>query len=194
MLKDCEDIILKLLEIAKKYNTLKSYEDVILECNRKLMSKGVSLYGMFYPDKELNKYFTYKGKISYDEKSKDFEYFFDELERLRITKRYSNDKLLNIIYYNYTNNYIEIYWLDFEQNTLITIGYIEYSDGKLVRFVESGNDDIINLLENKEKIKSYFEYNFNDDNDYLVKRVFSAKMYSDGRNYEKTIKTPKIYN
>lgn len=194
MLKGCEDIILKLLEIAKKYNTLKSYEDVILECNRKLMSKGISLYGMFYPEEELNKYFTYKGKISHDEKSKDFEYFFDELGRLRITKRYSNGELLNIIYYNYINNYIEIYWYHCIEKTICCVGYIEYIDGKLVRFVESGDDDIFTLLQNNEKIKSYFEYDFNDDNDYLVKRVFSSKMYSDGRIFEKTIKTPKIYN
>ena len=45
--------IIKLLEIAKKYKYLKKWEEVILECETKIMSKGVSVYGMFYPEKEL---------------------------------------------------------------------------------------------------------------------------------------------
>ena len=186
-----DDITIKLFEIAKKYNTLKSYNEIILECNKKIMSKGkLSLYGMYFPKEELSNYFIYKGKITKNEKNKDFEYYFDDSGKLRITKRYSNNELLDIIYYNYMENDIEIYWYNCKRNTIHCIGYIEYNNNnKLVKFVESSARDIIELVRNNENIKSYIEYTFEDD--YIFKKIFATDMYSDGRIYEKIIKIPR---
>ena len=69
------------------------------------------------------------------------------------------------------------------------VGFIDYENGKLIRFVESY--DLESVLKYNEKIESYHEYQFNTDPVFVIDRVFAADMFSDGRVWEKISKMKK---
>ena len=165
-----EKIVKKLLEIAKKYKYLKKWQDVVLECETKIMSKGVSIYGMFYPEKELNKYFPYRGRICKSDKIKDFEYFFDNLGRLRITHRCFEHSKKHIIYYNYLDDLIEIIWFNIDLGIVDNVGFIQYSNGQLIKFVESIVFDNFEYIEDLNV--SYKEYIFNTEGSNIIKKLY----------------------
>lgn len=68
-----EKVFARLLDIAQRHrNCLDEHKDIILQCPKKLMSRGIDLYGMFWPDSEIGKYFTYKGRLTKNEKSRHY--------------------------------------------------------------------------------------------------------------------------
>lgn len=186
-----EETCARLLKIAKKHcNCLNDTDRIVSVCPKRLMSRGIDLYGMFWPEMEMSKYFIYKGKLTTNERSKNYAYYFDEKDRLRLTERYGDHRdLINKIYYYYYENSTEIVWYNFKRNTISMVGFIDYENGKLIRFVESY--DLESVLKYNEKIESYHEYQFNTDPVFVIDRVFAADMFSDGRVWEKISKMKK---
>lgn len=190
MSKYDEDTFFMLNRILLKcFDCKKKYEKIILNCSTKVMSKGVDIYGMFMPDNELSKYFVYNGKITENENNKDYVYYFNKQNRLMLTERYVNKKTLqNLIFYDYYDNYIEIMWYCLKRNKIIKVGFIEYKQGTLVRFVES-----LIITKDVKEIKSYQEYVFNDDVEYITNRFYSLEMFSDKEVFETVSKIKKKY-
>lgn len=186
-----EETCARLLKIAKKHcNCLNDTDKIVSVCPKRLMSRGIDLYGMFWPEMEMSKYFIYKGKLTTNERSKNYAYYFDEKDRLRLTERYGDHRdLINKIYYYYYENSTEIVWYNLKRNTISMVGFIDYENGKLIRFVESY--DLESVLKYNEKIESYHEYQFNTDPVFVIDRVFAADMFSDGRVWEKISKMKK---
>lgn len=186
-----EETCARLLKIAKKHcNCLNDTDRIVSVCPKRLMSRGIDLYGMFWPEMEMSKYIICKGKLTTNERSKNYAYYFDEKDRLRLTERYGDHRdLINKIYYYYYENSTEIVWYNFKRNTISMVGFIDYENGKLIRFVESY--DLESVLKYNEKIESYHEYQFNTDPVFVIDRVFAADMFSDGRVWEKISKMKK---
>lgn len=181
MTKHDEEILARLTQIAyKDLDFFAEYNKILSESTNRLMSKGACLYGMFYPEPELSKYFIYKGKLTKNERKRDFLYHFDNQKRLRLTERFDvNGELLDYIYYFYYEQYIEIVWFDLKEKIVGTVGFIDYENGKIVRFVEAFA--ALMSVRNKTTIKTYKEYDFSKDEEYVVETSFSNEMYSDGR-------------
>ena len=90
------------------------------------MSIGIDIYGMFFPDNEVYKKHIYKGKLTANEKKKNYAYYFDKDGRLRLTERFTpGDGLANIIFYYYYKDYIDLsliflhYWVALGINTVL---------------------------------------------------------------------------
>ena len=173
--KHDEEVLAKLNDIYQRnINVLDDYENVINQCSKRLMSRGIDLYGMFFPDNELYKDHIYKGKLTKNEKAKNYAYFFDSEERLRLTERYTpGDGLANIIFYYYYEDYIEIVWYKPKFNGVSEVGFIEYNKGKLVRYVDS--DDIELRLKTLGYINKYTEFQYGIKKDCAIRRHFSGK-------------------
>lgn len=186
-----EETCARLLKITKKHcNCLNDTDRIVSVCPKRLMSRGIDLYGMFWPEMEMSKYIICKGKLTTNERSKNYAYYFDEKDRLRLTERYGDHRdLINKIYYYYYENSTEIVWYNLKRKTISMVGFIDYENGKLIRFVESY--DLESVLKYNEKIESYHEYQFNTDPVFVIDRVFAADMFSDGRVWEKISKMKK---
>ncbi len=186
-----EETCSRLLAIAQNHrNCVDEYEEIVSSCPQKVMSKGIDLYGCFLPDMEISKYFDYKGKLTTNEKRKHFSYYFDEKGRLRLTERYGDqEKLLNLIFYYYYEHHIEIVWYDVNRKEVCITGFIDYNAGRLSKFVESY--DIVQPLQSGKPIKSYHEYLFDAEQENVIHRVYSADMFSDGREWETISKIRK---
>ena len=186
-----EETCARLLKITKKHcNCLNDTDRIVSVCPKRLMSRGIDLYGMFWPEMEMSKYIICKGKLTTNERSKNYAYYFDEKDRLRLTERYGDHRdLINKIYYYYYENSTEIVWYNLKRKIISMVGFIDYENGKLIRFVESY--DLESVLKYNEKIESYHEYQFNTDPVFVIDRVFAADMFSDGRVWEKISKMKK---
>ena len=173
MAKYDDDVFDKLMDIVRRHwKAIDDYDSVIAECPTKLMSIGIDIYGMFYPDQEIAKYIDYKGKLTNNEKRRHYTYFFDERGRLRLTERYvEKGKLCDLIFYYYYEDYVEIVWYSMIRRIVEQTGYLEYADGKLARFVESF-DLGLNIKYNR-KIDTYHEYIFNTDDEFIRHRSYS---------------------
>lgn len=191
MAKYDDDVCKRLLDIANRHNDcLNDYDKIVTACPKRLLSRGVDLYGLYWPDMEMSKYIICKGKLTTNERSKNYAYYFDEKDRLRLTERYGDHRdLINKIYYYYYENSTEIVWYNLKRKTISMVGFIDYENGKLIRFVESY--DLESVLKYNEKIESYHEYQFNTDPVFVIDRVFAADMFSDGRIWEKISKMKK---
>lgn len=192
MSKYDENIILKLYIIAEKYSDFFAiHNEVYSLCVKKIMSKGSGTYGMFRPEKELEKYFTYSGKLTMNEKNKDFIYYFDSNQKLRITECYDgSSRLLYSILYNYEDDFVEIIWYSNTRERVVMTGYIEYHDGKLIRFVESG--DFRKKVEFDADIKTYKEYLFDVDDEFVIGNFYSTEMFVKDSVWRTTNKMRKI--
>ena len=158
------------------------------------MSRGIDLYGLYWPDLEMSKYIISKSKPTRNEKRKHYAYYFDEQDRLRLTERYDDhkddlDDLLNLIFFYYYENHTEIVWYSQDQKAVSITGFMDYENGKLTRFVESYN--FVTALKHGKGIESYHEYRFDIDPVFVIDRVFAADMFSDGRIWEKISKIKK---
>lgn len=185
------NILSKLTDIAYRHLTYEQdYSDIVSKCSKKLMSKSrhADLYGMFYPEKSLIEYFGYKGRITKNEKNRDYVYYFDDNDRLRLTERYNSagDQLMNLIFYYYYDNYIEIVWYRNPENVICKSGFIEYENGKMTKFVESYN--IARYIKENKNIKSYNEYLFDADDEYVLHRVYDFAEYLTGEEHDTTTK------
>lgn len=179
-----EKVFARLLDIAQRHrNCLDEHEDIILQCPKKLMSRGIDLYGMFWPDMEISKYIKYKGRLTKNEKSRHYSYYFDEQDRLRLTERFNDDgTILNYIFYYYYENSVEIVWYSFREKDVDITGFIDYKDGKISRFVESY--DLSRVLRDDKNVESYHEHVFDREPDFVIHRVYATDMFSDGRIWE----------
>lgn len=149
-----DEVFLMLTEITIKHlNCVDDYDNIVIECPKKIMSRGIGLYGMFHPDNEITKYFTYKGRITKNKNKRDYVYHFDVNGRLRLTERYADDILLDYIFYYYYENLIEIVWYNIKDKTINQVGFIEYKNKKISRFVESFH---INGLKIFNSTKKYY--------------------------------------
>ena len=188
---DADFVKRQLLDIAKRNsNCFEEYTTIIKSCCTKLMSTGMDLYGMFWPEPILAKYFEYKGKLTSNNDKKNFIYYFDTENKLRITERYdSNGELLNYIFYYYYDNLIEIIWYNVKRKVITTTGFINYECGILSSYVESYDLEI--TLKNNLSIKSYHGYLYNVDKEYIIHKIYSEEIYNDGRIFEKITKIKK---
>lgn len=186
-----EETCARLLKIAKKHcNRLNDTDRIVSVCPKRLMSRGIDLYGMFWPEMEMSKYFIYKGKLTTNERSKNYAYYFDEKDRLRLTERYGDHRdLINKIYYYYYENSTEIVWYNLKRNTISMVGFIDYENGKLIRFVESY--DIESILKSKKDINRYNEYLFDVDEEFVVRKSYSLGFFEDNKEYRTISKIKK---
>lgn len=150
--KDCYDLYLQL-----KNSGLKT---LMTTCR-----KSTTDFGMFPPDKNINtKYFydEYKGRLTKNEDKKDFKYYFDEQDRVIMTERYSDGKLLYIHFYFYSQDNIQIVIYHSREKVISSVGEINYDNGRITNLFLT--DDL--GLFNKYGIKnlSYREllYNYNE--------------------------------
>lgn len=183
-----ENVLMRLTNIANKYcKCADDYNNFISKTSKKIMSKGVDLYGMFYPERELSKYLKYKGKITKNETKKNFSYYFDSENKLILTERYlENGVLSNLIFYYYYDNSIEIVWYSIKTKTVNRVGFIDYKNNKLSSFVDS-----YDILSDSSEIKAFIEYCFDVDNDYVISRTYAFDIFKDGRAFEKISKFKK---
>lgn len=186
-----EETCARLLKIAKKHcNCLNDTDRIVSVCPKRLMSRGIDLYGMFWPEMEMSKYFIYKGKLTTNERSKNYAYYFDEKDRLRLTERYGDHRdLINKIYYYYYENSTEIVWYNLKRNTISMVGFIDYENGKLIRFVESY--DMESVLKSKKDINRYNEYLFDVDEEFVVMKSYSLGFFGDNKEYRTISKIKK---
>lgn len=186
-----EETCARLLKIAKKHcNCLNDTDRIVSVCPKRLMSRGIDLYGMFWPEMEMSKYFIYKGKLTTNERSKNYAYYFDEKDRLRLTERYGDHRdLINKIYYYYYENSTEIVWYNLKRNTISMVGFIDYENGKLIRFVESY--DMESILKSKKDINRYSEYLFDVDEEFVVMKSYSLGFFGDNKEYRTISKMKK---
>lgn len=186
-----EETCARLLKITKKHcNCLNDTDRIVSVCPKRLMSRGIDLYGMFWPEMEMSKYFIYKGKLTTNERSKNYAYYFDEKDRLRLTERYGDHRdLINKIYYYYYENSTEIVWYNLKRNTISMVGFIDYENGKLIRFVESY--DMESILKSKKDINRYSEYLFDVDEEFVVMKSYSLGFFGDNKEYRTISKMKK---
>lgn len=184
MAKYDDDVCKRLLDIANRHNDcLNDYDKIVTVCPKRLMSRGIDLYGMFWPDMEISKYIKYKGRLTKNEKSRHYSYYFDEQDRLRLTERFNDDgTILDYIFYYYYENSVEIVWYSFSEKDVDITGFIDYKDGKISRFVESYNLSLV--LRDNKNVESYNEYVFDREPDFVIHRVYATDMFSDGRIWE----------
>jgi hypothetical protein len=177
MMSEHTEKLTKLRDIALKHiDCKKDHASVLMECNKRIISKGVDIYGVCFPEMELAKYIHFCGRIVKKEDNKDFAYYYDNKGRLRLTERYVGYKEpQDLIFYYYSKDLIEIAWYNEQLKRLITSGYIEYNEGKLVRFVESGNFMV--SIENKKELKEYIEWEFDTPGAFVLYRSYSAESY-----------------
>lgn len=189
---NCEELTFsKLQDIADRHsNCLNDFMDIIFECPNKLMSIGIDLYGMFFPEKEVSKYKIYKGRLTKNEQKRNYEYYFNKEGKLRITKRYGEQNdLLNIIFYYYYEDLIEIVWYSIPRASVSDVGFIEYNKGELFRFVET----ISSKIARHKPIDSFREYLYQEDNDYMLKRTYALDLRdSEGNVWDKVSKYKKF--
>lgn len=178
-----DKVFARLIDIANRHSDcLNDYDEIVSVCPKRLMSRGIALYGMFYPDMEISKYFIYKGKLTTNERSKNYAYYFDEKDRLRLTERYGDHKdLINKIYYYYYENSTEIVWYNLKRKTISMVGFIDCENGKLIRFVESY--DIESILKSKKDINRYNEYLFDVDEEFVIRKSYSLGFFEDNKEY-----------
>lgn len=195
MAKYDDEILARLMDITYRHrNCVRECDDIISLCPKKLMSRGIDLYGMFFPDMEISKYITYKGRLTKNEKFKHYEYFFDEQGRLRLTKRYGdkvndNRKLLNIIFYFYYDQCVEIVWYSLDENDVCITGFLDYENGKLAKFVEA--DNVTRHLRHNTTFDAYHEFLFNVDDEFVIRRGYSTFIGSKDKPWESVSKFRK---
>lgn len=188
-----EETCARLLKITKKHcNCLNDTDRIVSVCPKRLMSRGIDLYGMFWPEMEMSKYFLYKGKLTKREKSKSFAYYFDEEDKLRLTERYGDHKgelenLLNLIFFYYYENTTEIVWYNTTDKHITITGYIDYNNGKISKYVETYN--ISEVIESNKRVGSYREFQFDVDPEYVIGRNYI--LFRDGSVMETAPKMKK---
>lgn len=63
-----DDVCKRLLDIANRHNDcLNDYDKIVTACPKRLLSRGVDLYGLYWPDMEMSKYIISKSKPTRNE-------------------------------------------------------------------------------------------------------------------------------
>lgn len=164
-----------LFDIIRRYENKVSelYVKATSESDRVLMSRCThpSLYGMFLPADELKYVFaTKKGKLTKNPDKMEFRYFFDKNGSLVLTERYDRDwsgnhVKLNEIFYIRGENCIEIVFYNCEEKRIQSVAKVQYSNGKLYKYIISENiSREIFLNNNLSDFFSYIEFTYNSYN------------------------------
>jgi hypothetical protein len=179
------EILSKLMKVVERHlDCISDFDSILSECSTKLMSKGVDIYGMFFPEKEVIKNIIYKGRLVKNERERHFSYYFDECERLRLTERCSNKAEPSyLIFYYYYKDLTEIVWYSLEDQMISQVGYIEYVERQLIRFVDSY--DVRRHLRKNEAFTSFSELLFNVDDEFVVRHSYYSEGLIDGKIMEK---------
>ena len=69
------------------------------------------------------------------------------------------------------------------------VGFIDYENGKLIRFVESY--DLESILKSKKDINRYNEYLFDVDEEFVVMKSYSLGFFGDNKEYRTISKIKK---
>ena len=114
----------------------------------------------------------YKGRLTKKEEKKDFKYYFNEQNKVIMTERYSEGELLNIIFYFYNHDNIEIVFYSLREMSIAIIGEINYVDGKITDLFLTNNLSLFNEygFNHFAYNKLLFTYN---NNEVLMKRTRS---------------------
>lgn len=193
MAKYDDDVCKRLLDIANRHNDcLNDYDKIVTACPKRLLSRGVDLYGLYWPDMEMSKYIISKSKPTRNEKRKHYAYYFDEEDKLRLTERYGDHKgelenLLNLIFFYYYENTTEIVWYNTTDKHITITGYIDYNNGKISKYVET--DNVSRIIESDKKVGSYREFQFDVDPEYVIGRNYI--LFRDGSVMETAPKMKK---
>ena len=160
MSNDTKDILNELQRIKDNHgNIINDYDVVLSNYSCKRMSVGACIYGMYFPERQLEKYFEYHGKLTQNDKKKDFVYYFDENDKLILTERYSDGAILNVILFYYYQDSIEIVWYCMQRKKINIVGKITYKNDVLEKFIESG--DVV------RGVNSFREYIFDTNDEYI---------------------------
>ncbi|MCI6716156.1 MAG: hypothetical protein MR485_01510 [Mollicutes bacterium] len=166
-MENIQNNITLIKDLAEKYaNCMESYDEIVENCKNVVFTKdkksSLSLYGMFIPDDKMTPLIgNYEGRIIKDESKRDFKYYFDNNNRIIMTERYSKGSIIDILFYYYYDDHIDIVRYLYYKNVLYSVGRIEYVDGKISRFIES-HDLYFEV--------SYEELVFNKDDDTTVQQ------------------------
>ena len=177
MFSNSKDNIKLLTAIRDKYlNIFAKKDEIINNSSHVLMSKnkGPSLYGMFYPNTSMNKYFHYKGTLVNDLDKCDFVYYFDNNDRLLLTIRKIENDNQDYIFYIYDVTRIDVVWFSKKREKITIVGTIEEKDKKLFRFLES--------FDNKKEVNSYKEYLFSED--MITQSTYAQNFFPNNCDYE----------
>jgi len=170
--KDCYSLYIKLKD--SKLKTLMT------------TSKETDLHGMFVPDKNIEYVCgKYKGRLTKKEEKKDFKYYFDEQNRVILTERYSNGKLLNLIFYFYNQDNIEIIWYDIQRMFICIVSEINYINEKISKLFLTEDLGLFNKYGIKhlmftELLFNYKKLNITDSE--FIMLIYLINQYSEFYN------------
>ncbi len=184
----------KLIDIAKRHiNCAEDYKKIVSMCPHKKMSRGVGLLGMYLADNLMLNYIWSTGKPTKNENKRNYNYFFDNEGRLRLTERYDEDcqTLLDIIFYYYYNDLVEMVWLNIKKSCIAWTGFYEYKNGKLTTYVQT--EDMKSFSIQGKSPDYYVEYLFDKEADYVIERKYFSN-WIDEQPRETIIRHPKISN
>lgn len=140
--------------------------------NIKMSINKASVYGNFYPDKNLEFIFgKAAGKITENEKKMNYKYYFNESNQLVLTERFEkNKKLIEIIFYFYNKVFTEIRIYNVNDDKIMNISRIEYEENLIKKFINvfeyvGYTETIFDFLDNKKLLLKRTSYLvFNEDN------------------------------
>lgn len=178
--KDCYSLYIKLKD--SKLKTLMT------------TSKETDLHGMFVPDKNIEYVCgKYKGRLTKKEEKKDFKYYFDEQNRVILTERYSNGKLLNLIFYFYNQDNIEIIWYDIQRMFICIVGEINYINEKISKLFLTEDLGLFNKYGIKHLMFTELLFNYNDTEILINRRhrcvdsldfVYNTKIVNESKFFD----------
>ena len=162
-MKDFMHTVEKIKEIQNKY---KDCYDLYLQLKdsglKTLMTtsrKSTSYFGMFPPDKHLNFYGEYKGRLTKKEDKIDFKYYFDHQDRVIMTEQYADGMLLLIQFYFYNKDNIQIVFCRSKEKVIAIVGEINYDNGRIKNLFLTNDLGVFN--EYGIESLSYYELLFN---------------------------------
>lgn len=178
--KNCYELYLLIQKNAKKV--------LMTSTSRKI----ISLYGMFVPDPCFVLLDEYKGRITKNENKKDFKYYFDEKDRIILTERCPNGKLLELIFYFYSENKVEFVMYSLGGKRIVELGELNYVQGKVANALY--NDLVSEKYLNtdaREAMKNLYLH-IQEKKQLLKKKVMFLIIYCIQTNYASTLKHLKF--
>lgn len=175
LIQDSEEKFKKLNDIKNRHlNCFAEYETIINSSDCKAMGKNSPIYGMFISDNNLIKYFWEKGAcLTNNAEQRDSVYYFDGSGRLLLSEMYNGNggnRVLRWYFFYYHEDHTEIIKYSPEDSMIRTVASIDYKNGELDAFLESGDLG--------RGMVSYVEYLFNSKPDCVIKKVYGRYIES----------------
>ena len=134
MVKENKEVLDELNNIMINHNNVvEEYNYILKNHSYRNLSKGDSIYGMYFPDKELTKYFTYNGKLTKNEKTKEIVWYCMKRKKINTVGEiiYLDNRINKFIEsgdaLKHINSFIEY---TFEEDYIKIKSYLNYSNGK----------------------------------------------------------------